>query len=74
MVRSPSDDTYVDVDGTIQGFVAGAGSDDRIDLRRLDLSFDELIGLASDVAGRRFSSPPLREQGGAGKAINWTSI
>ena len=51
LIGGLGDDTYVDVDGTIQGFTAGAGTDDRLDLRSLGLGFDALMAMASDVDG-----------------------
>lgn len=51
LVGGLGDDTFVDFDGTIQGFVAGAGTDDRLDLRFLGLEFDAVLAMASDVDG-----------------------
>jgi Ca2+-binding RTX toxin-like protein len=51
LIGGSGDDVFLDLDGAIQGFVAGAGSDDRIDFRALGFSFTELMSHASDVSG-----------------------
>ena len=48
------DDVLIGAPGNdieVQGFVAGAGTDDRIDVRGLDLSFDWLMEHASEADG-----------------------
>jgi Ca2+-binding RTX toxin-like protein len=50
IIGGAGDDTFLNGE-LILDFVAGAGSEDRIDLRDLDLSFDWIINHASDTDG-----------------------
>jgi Ca2+-binding RTX toxin-like protein len=51
LIGGLGNDTFLNGEITIQGFAAGAGSEDRIDMRGLGVSFDWVMAHASDVDG-----------------------